>query len=324
MNNHRSTAELEREAEAARRRVAYTAETLRHKMSLGQMVDEAADYLRHSDGTVALHNLKNQMRDNPLPLALVGAGLAWFFLGGGPSTDRLRQASEGYRSRDGDDRYVPDLWAGPSTRDDPLDWESALEPMSGGDGRSNGNGAGMRDAARAAASKVSGAASAVSDAAGSAYGAASDAASSAGEAAAMARRRAARAGSMAVDRTTRAGQQVRHRFSDMLDRDPLILGVLGIAAGAAIAAMLPRTRYEDETVGPYRDQLRDEAEQAVSKGMEEAKAVAAETYEAAKDEARRQDSSTETDRRPMAEKIADIAETAAETAEDSTRSRIGS
>ena len=71
-----SAASLEREANAVRTQVADTAEKLRDKMTPGQMIDEVADYFRNSDGSLALGNLKTQVRDNPLPLALVGAGLA--------------------------------------------------------------------------------------------------------------------------------------------------------------------------------------------------------------------------------------------------------
>ena len=81
-----SAASLEREANAVRTQVADTAEKLRDKMTPGQMIDEVADYFRNSDGSLALGNLKTQVRDNPLPLALVGAGLAWLFLGGGPTS----------------------------------------------------------------------------------------------------------------------------------------------------------------------------------------------------------------------------------------------
>ena len=82
----KSAAELEREAEAARARVANTAETLRSKMTPGQLIDEMTGMLAGGDGSAAFNNLKAQVRDNPLPLTLVSAGLAWLMFGQGASS----------------------------------------------------------------------------------------------------------------------------------------------------------------------------------------------------------------------------------------------
>ncbi|TGS65879.1 DUF3618 domain-containing protein [Mesorhizobium sp. M3A.F.Ca.ET.201.01.1.1] len=86
----KSAAELEREAEAARARVVDTADSIRDKMTPGQLFDEFTELFAGGDSQM-LRNLKAQMRDNPLPLAVVGAGLAWLMLGSGPSA-----ASTGY------------------------------------------------------------------------------------------------------------------------------------------------------------------------------------------------------------------------------------
>ena len=79
----RSTREIERDVERTRSDIEDTVEALRDKMSLGQIVDEAGRYLRNSGGTEAMHNLAAQARANPLPLALVGVGLAWLMSGRG-------------------------------------------------------------------------------------------------------------------------------------------------------------------------------------------------------------------------------------------------
>ncbi|MGI6852754.1 hypothetical protein [Mesorhizobium sp. 1B3] len=76
-----TSAELEREAERARARVADTAETIKSKLTAGQLLDEFTNMFSGNDGSRALVNLKNQIRDNPLPVALVSAGLAWLAFG---------------------------------------------------------------------------------------------------------------------------------------------------------------------------------------------------------------------------------------------------
>ena len=86
--NGRSSAELERDAEVARANVAETADAIRSKMTPGQLIDEFTGMFSGGDGQAALSTLKDQIRDNPLPLTLVGAGLAWLMLGPGGSPNR--------------------------------------------------------------------------------------------------------------------------------------------------------------------------------------------------------------------------------------------
>ena len=81
----KSAAELEREAEATRARVVATADSIRDKMTPGQLFDEFTGLFRNGAGSDMLHNLKVQVRDNPLPLTVIGAGLAWLMLGSGAS-----------------------------------------------------------------------------------------------------------------------------------------------------------------------------------------------------------------------------------------------
>lgn len=76
-----SAAELEREAEAVRAHVTETADAIRQKMTPGQLIDEFAGMFSGGDTSAAINNLKSQVRDNPLPLALIATGLAWLTLG---------------------------------------------------------------------------------------------------------------------------------------------------------------------------------------------------------------------------------------------------
>ena len=100
----KSASELEREAERARAQVADTAESIRDKMSPGQLMDEFTSYFSGGDGSVALRNLGSQVRDNPLPIVLVGAGLAWLMLGSSGQTNGSQSGSRpvlGCRKRKG-------------------------------------------------------------------------------------------------------------------------------------------------------------------------------------------------------------------------------
>jgi len=291
-----SAASLEREANAVRSQVADTAEKLRDKMSPGQLIDEVAEYFRNSDGALALDNLKTQVRDNPLPLALVGAGLAWLFLGGGPTTSEIRERAQDFGSN-GEDGDTHSAKLHGSVFDRPLESsaESSLE------------------AVKPLSEFASATYSAVTDAVSTAQDAVSDA-SAAAKAYATGARHTISKGS------SRVGRKVQSGFLDVLSNEPLVLGALGIAVGTAIGAMLPSTDIEDANVGPYRDKLRDEAEKVVSDSVEEAKNIASSTYETVKDEADRQGLSL--DGKTIAERVADVGKAAVENVESSIREKV--
>ncbi len=51
-------------------------------------------------------------------------------------------------------------------------------------------------------------------------------------------------------------QRTTRSFSEIIEQQPLVLGAIGLAVGALVGAMLPRTRMEDEYLGEARDQIR--------------------------------------------------------------------
>src|SRR5690606_2996711 len=83
-----------------------------------------------------------------------------------------------------------------------------------------------------------------------ASGAFSSMAGSAADSASHLSHRTAEAAWHVSDRARHAGSRAQRMFSDTLDQEPLILGALGVAVGAAIGAMLPTTRFEEEYVAP--------------------------------------------------------------------------
>jgi hypothetical protein len=69
--------QLEREAEEARCRLAGSLEELRPRISPGKVVDQIVDYAREGPVADFARNLMREMRDNPAPLLLIAAGIAW-------------------------------------------------------------------------------------------------------------------------------------------------------------------------------------------------------------------------------------------------------
>jgi ElaB/YqjD/DUF883 family membrane-anchored ribosome-binding protein len=79
----KSSAQLEREAEQTRAQFASTLDELRSRITPGQLFDQTLDFARASNAGEFVRNLGRDARDNPLPLALIGTGLAWLMMTNG-------------------------------------------------------------------------------------------------------------------------------------------------------------------------------------------------------------------------------------------------
>lgn len=74
------SAQLENDAEIARTRLAGDLDELRHRMTPGQIVDEVTLYAADTPLAEFFRNLMRDVRDNPLPLLLIAAGIGWAML----------------------------------------------------------------------------------------------------------------------------------------------------------------------------------------------------------------------------------------------------
>lgn len=283
-----ASAELERQAEAARARLADTADELKARMSPGQIMDEVLNQFRGGDGTEMLANLRAQARDNPMALALIGSGMAWLMMGSGPQSGS--QAAGSSRTYPGHTRYSG--YAGPAgDRGDPS------RSMDGG---------GPSLADRAA------------QGAGAAYetvgGALHDAAQAGGESVRDAAEGLRQTGAEAMDGLRRAGRDAGGMVSDLMEREPLVLGALGFAVGAAMGAALPASEVERRHLGAAGAALKEKVEA----GVETAREAAGEVYAAARDEADRQP-----DDAPLGERLGAMAKAAGDKAAEAAQSATG-
>lgn len=71
---------LEREAEDLRRQLQGTIEELQRRLTLARAVDQVIDLARHGPAKEFFADLANAARRNPIPLALIGIGVAWLAL----------------------------------------------------------------------------------------------------------------------------------------------------------------------------------------------------------------------------------------------------
>src|SRR5438094_3108346 len=72
--------QFEREAEETRWQLAGTLEELRGRMTPGRVVDQVVDYTRDGPAAEFLRNLGREVRANPMPLVLIGIGIAWLMV----------------------------------------------------------------------------------------------------------------------------------------------------------------------------------------------------------------------------------------------------
>jgi Protein of unknown function (DUF3618) len=310
--------QLERETQSYRDQLTDTLDELRARMTPGEVVDQLVDYAQDTTGGLFFHHLKQQVGNNPLPVAVMAAGFAWLMFGKGVSASRLRQSAasvgdKGHRwlsegaeriaaSRETADR----LSEAGSRAGDAADSVAA-------DARERVQ-AGVATVRGAAADAVSKAKETISDAAAQVKDASSqakdttmhlkDAATAAGAAFGdtlsttydRAAAGAGRAASTISGSASRIGSSAAASSRNVVDfcRDqPLVLAGIGLAVGAAIGALLPRTQAEDQLMGGVSDELKEQTKEFAGEQLEKAKKVGERAYDAAQQEAERQNLSGE-------------------------------
>lgn len=285
----KSSDEIEREVENTRSNVRQTLDELRDRMSPGQMIDQAVDYFRGSGGGELTRNLGRQIRDNPMPLLLVAAGVAWMMAG----PRRGSMMPWGYVGSDAPTRH--ERWPTPGP----------VPPTA--ESRAGGMMSGMRETAGSMAEGVSSAMSSARSAVSSAYETVTKTASDMADRASRMGRRARRMFRESGGRTApwmegretgrgwmgsgrglmESGRRGMHDMRDQAGRmgsalqriaeeQPLVMGAVGLAVGAALGAALPRTRMEDEMFGATSDRMKSSVRSLAEEHAERARQMARE------------------------------------------------
>jgi hypothetical protein len=74
--------EIQAEIERTRNEMDGTLSALEQRLSPGQLIDQGMSYLRQNGAQEFVTNLGEQAKHNPMPVALVGIGLAWLMATG--------------------------------------------------------------------------------------------------------------------------------------------------------------------------------------------------------------------------------------------------
>jgi hypothetical protein len=192
--------------------------------------------------------LQDAVRENPISAALIGMGVFWMFMGGrnvslfggGGSKSIFGTAAQGAEQFAGAARN-----AGASMGASVNQATQAMKRpawQTGSNAATATDDAASRTAARAADAAVSG------------YQAATEMASRTIETMSNATTTAA---SALQETTGNWSRGVQGTLSDVLERQPLLLGALGIAIGAGIAASVPITETEQKVMGEASDLVRE-------------------------------------------------------------------
>jgi hypothetical protein len=194
-------------------------------------------------------------RENPLAAALIGGGALWLLIG----SDKLKNAAGSVTSSAA--APLADLGAR-AQRSAASSWDDTYGSM-------RNRAANMQDEASHGINEtVSNAKTAASDAMS---GAAETISERFEEGMAGAREMFDRVGRALPRKETL--RQAQSSLSDLLERQPLVLGAVGLAIGATVAGALAKSSLEDEWVGDLSDGLKADLKEragAVSQSVREA------------------------------------------------------
>jgi hypothetical protein len=260
------TSDVERDIARTRGDLALTLAELERKLGARYLANEGLNMLKDTLGDdYGLNRGLNIVRNNPLPVAMIGIGAAWLVASQTDAMDRIARDERIQAAR----RRVGDLASDLGNRAGDMASSAAQRIGIGGNGVGNGIDRPLGHTGNA-----------MIDEPGSTMGGSGWVHQAQGMV-----RSARDSGGAMLDRASESAGRVADQVGDMLERHPLLMGALGMLAGGLIAALLPRTPVEDEWFGPARDQLWNQAEKAGEETVSRVRDVAMRAADAAADAA---------------------------------------
>lgn len=236
--SHKDPAQLEREIDQKRGHIEQIVSALESKLTPGEIFDRVLTMTKGGGGQFA-SNLGDTIKANPVPALLTAAGLAWLYSGRNKPVESHRSPRPAYGASSSTGTSTSSMYA-----------TGSLDSGSSGGGKLDA----AKDKLDSAKDKVSSAGHRVTDATRNAAHTVSE--------------KTRNAAGMVSDKAHDAADAVRsgaHRASEgmhrMLEENPMAVGALAIAAGALLGAVIPKTRKEDELMGPTSDRLTDKAKE---------------------------------------------------------------
>lgn len=240
--------------------------------SIGGMTGSVSRSLGDVGGSVtdafADTGIVETVRRNPLPFALIGLGVGMLVLNSRRETSTSSKSSTKYLPS-----YSYDYDAGNYTEGD--DYYSGRE----GNGKSRtGSRSTLKSASKTVGSAASTAYEGVSSAANSAYQGLTSAAGSAYES----------VGTVGTQARQIADKAQDH-YEYYLEENPLAVGAVALAVGAAVGLMIPSTQTESRLVGEYRDDLVQKAGDMARGALDKVQQMAGDVARNVQDQTQNQD-----------------------------------
>ena len=325
----RTPEEIEREIEEERSQLSRTVSSLQDRMSMDGVMRDVVDTVSHQSSDIA-RTVARFARQNPAALAVTGAGLAWLIASaarddddGYDDDDVVYRRRAYYRTPGRSDPYryqTPETYAPVSGTEEELSpwdrtpgaqrewtadmhegksrWQQAKDEYGRQRDRLFANARDLRD-------RISDGTEHMTE---------------------DGRRRVIEARTRAYEARVRAEYHARQgatRARGFYDDQPLVVGALAVAVGAALGGLLPRTEREDQLMGERSDALFDEAHRVYREESAHLRDVARETGEEAKARARKLADDMKDEARETAHTLGDRlkrdGEAVAQKAEDSAQ-----
>ena len=260
-NINRDTRDIQQDIRGTRSEMSETIDAIQARLSPDNLLGQAVKFFNSENGQDMANNLSRTVKNNPVPISLIGLGLTWLMMSDRNKQNQYREpsyprdrydASAGYRAAN-TPSYGPDY--GPDRADRP------------GEQVGERAGAALHEAGQKATAK------------------AADVRDSVTQAATHVGHKINNATDSLREQTAHTADQAKRGLQDALREQPLTLVGAGLALGALLGAGLPSTRREDELMGETRDELLDSAKEAGQKQAEKVRKVANAAAEAAVEEA---------------------------------------
>lgn len=282
----RTTDDIEKHIVDERAQMSDTINNLQKKFSVDAIMGDLGAMFRNQGGDVG-RAVSQTVARNPAAVVLVGVGLAWLFIGrgqnpaAGSADDPWDDVAYSNGKRESYGAWDRSASTGQSVGDQTAerdrywygnDQMARASRGLGSNGTTPGKGWGQSgDAPTGVMGAVQGAVRTVSDAASSVAGSLGNAASDLTDRLShgledlseeartrvVAARRAALDARQASAAAVKKGSRVA---SDFFADQPLVVGALAVALGAAMGGVLPRSKIEDDTLGSSSDQLFSDAQ----------------------------------------------------------------